>query len=321
MTKPIFLFLSLCVGSIGFSALHRTTNQIRTAATIRHEQWQAASNGLAATRAAMLAAQAEVLDKRNRLLQARRHPALSPELLLLLEKDGFTGHSAAWAELRQQLGIGWDTSPDYVLVRKQVLKQLNHPRLFGDNSRASDVTSGLLGLSPAEQSALEAVLGRIRRERSLAVQRAEPRGDVVAHYTMPAVDPSSEQTLSNRFAAEIISVLSPERSDFLLPDAWWELKADVAPPVANTMTIRKTLANGQPDLICEMSDGFVASVRYGRYPSGWFLTLFPDWKALAEQEGFELPSNCQRPPNDRSERLSRDSNGVFFISITPTNAP
>ena len=127
MTKPIFLFLSLCVGSIGFGALHRATNQIRTAASIRHEQWQAASKGLAATRAAMLAAQAEVLDKRNRLLQARRHPALSPELLLLLEKDGFTGHSAAWAELRQQLGIGWDTSPDYVLVRKQVLKQLNYP--------------------------------------------------------------------------------------------------------------------------------------------------------------------------------------------------
>ena len=261
MTKPIFLFLSLCVGSIGFSALHRATKQIRTAARIRHEQWQAASNGLAATRAAMLAAQAEVLDKRNRLLQARRHPALSPELLLLLEKDGLTEHSAAWAELRQQLGIGWDTSPNYVLVRKRVLKQLNYPRLFGDNSRASDVTSGLLGLSPAEQSAIEAVLRGIRGERILTVQRAEPRGDVVAQYTMPAVDLSSEQTLSNRFAAEITSVVGPERADFLLPDAWWELRSDLAPPVANTMIIRKTLVDGEPDLICEMSDGGVPYAR------------------------------------------------------------
>ena len=62
-------------------------------------------------------------------------------------------------------------------------------------------------------------------------------------------------------------------------------------------------------------------VRYGRYPSGWFLTLFPEgWKALAEQEGFELPPNCQRPPYGR-EMVWRDSNGVPFISITPTNAP
>jgi hypothetical protein len=300
MTKPIFLFLSLCVGSIGFGALHRATNQIRTATTIRHEQWQVASNSLAASRAAMLAAQAEVLDKRNRLLQARRHPALSPELLLLLEKDGFTGHSAAWAEMRQQLGIGWDTSPDYVLVRKQVLKQLDCPPLFCA-SRASDFTCGLLGLSPAEQSAIEAVLGGIRRERSLAVQRAEPRGDVVAQYTLPAVDPSSEQTFSNRFAAEITSVVGPERTDFLIPEAWRELRYDLAPPEAVTMSVRKAFVDGEPDLVCDMSSGTaIVPVRSGRYPSNWFLTLFPEgWKALAEQEGFELPPNCQRPPTDR----------------------
>lgn len=321
MTKPIFLFLSLCVGAIGFSALHRATKQIRTAASIRHEQWQAASNGLAATRAAMLAAQAEVLDKRNRLLQVRRHPALSPELLLLLEKEGFAGHSAAWAELRQQLGIGWDKSPDYVLVRKQVLKQLNHPRLFWDNSRASDVTIGLLGLSPAEQSAIEAVLGGIRGERIRTVQRAEPRGDVVAQYTMPAVDPATEQILSNRFAAEITSVVGSDRADFLLPRAWWEL--DLARPEAVTMTIRKTLVDGQPDLFYETSDsGGIGPVRYGRYPGfSWFLTLFPEgWKSLAEQEGFELPPNCQRPPSGR-ERVGRDANGVPFMSMAPTNAP
>ena len=322
MTKPIFLFLSLCVGSIGFSALHRGTNQIRAAATIRHEQWQAASNGLAAPRAAMLAAQAEVLDKRNRLLQARRHPALSPELLLLLEKDSFTGHSAAWAELRQQLGIGWDTSPDYVLVRKQVLKQLTYPVLFCA-SRASDFTCGLFGLSPAEQSTIEAVLGRIRAERSPTVQRAEPSGDVVAQYSMAAVDPSSAQTLSNRFAAEITSVVGPERADFLVPEAWRELTYDVVPLVANTMIIRKTLGDGAPDLICEVSDGgSLMPVRYGRYPfPGWFLTLFPEgWKALAEKEGFELPPNCQKPPRER-ETVRRDGNSVIIMTITPTNAP
>jgi hypothetical protein len=321
MTKPIFLFLSLCVGSIGFGALHRAINQIRMASSIRHEQWQAASNGLAATRAAMLAAQAEVLDKRGRLLQARRHPALSPELLLLLEKDGVTGHSVAWAELRQQLGIGWDTSPDYVLVRKQVLKQLNYPLLFGA-SRASDFTCGLFGLSPAEQSALEAVLGRIRGEQSLIVQRAEPHGDVVAQYTMPAVDPSSAQTLSNRFAAELTSVVGPERADFLAPEAWRQLSFDLAPPVANAMIIRKTLVVGEPDLICEMSDGgYLMPVRYGRYPASWFLTLFPEgWKGLAEQEGFQLPPNCQRPPFER-ETVGRDSKGAPIISIVPTNAP
>jgi hypothetical protein len=290
------------------------------AASTTHEQWQVASNGLAATRAAMLAAQAEVLDKRNRLLQARRHPALSPDLLLLLQKDSFTGHSAAWAELRQQLGLGWETSPDYVLVRKQVVKQLNSPRLFS-SSRFTDVTCGLLALSSTEQSAIEAILAGFIKEPSLVVQRAEPRGDVVAQYTMPAVDPSYEQSLSNRFAAEITSVVGSDRADFLFPRAWWEL--DLARPEAVTMTIRKTLVDGQPDLFYETSDtGGIQPVRYGSYPGfSWFLTLFPEgWKSLAEQEGFELPPNCQRPPSGR-ERVGRDANGVPFMSITPTNAP
>jgi hypothetical protein len=298
MVKPIFLFLSLCVGSIGFGALHRATNQLRVAANIRHEQWQAASSGLAATRAALLAAQAEVLDKRARLRQARRHPVLSPELLHLLEEEGLTSHSAAWAEMRQQLDIGWDASPDYVLVRKQVLQQLDFRWLFSP-TRVSDVASGLLGLSPAEQSAIEAVLGKIRGEQILTVQRAEPHGDVVAQYTMPAFDSSSEETLSNRFAADLTSAIGPERANFFLPGAWRDLRNNLPPPVAESITIRQTLVDGEPDLVCEMRSGIVhtSPVRYGSCPSCWFPLLFPEgWKSLAEREGFALPPRCQRPP-------------------------
>ena len=88
------------------------------------------------------------------------------------------------------------------------------------------------------------------------------------------------------------------------------------------MSVRKAFVDGEPDLVCDMSSGTaIVPVRSGRYPSNWFLTLFPEgWKTLAEQEGFELPPNCQRPPYGR-ETLGRDSNGVFFMSITPTNAP
>ena len=112
-----------------------------------------------------------------------RHRYISPELLLLLEGDSSKAHPAAWAELRQQLGIGWDSSPDYVLVSKRVLKGLEYQRL---SLSAAPRTghAGLLALSPDEQSALKSVLQHARDAAWLRLQRTEPSGDIVAQYTV-----------------------------------------------------------------------------------------------------------------------------------------
>ena len=59
------------------------------------------------------------------------------------------------------------------------------------------------------------------------------------------------------------------------------------------MTIRRSVTDGEPDLVCEMNRGGRVdsmAVRYAHYPSGWFLKVFPGgWETLARREGFELP--------------------------------
>ncbi len=60
------------------------------------------------------------------------------------------------------------------------------------------------------------------------------------------------------------------------------------------MTIRQTVVDGEPDLICEMKYGNKVDsspLRYAHYPYGPVLGYFPDggWEALARREGFELP--------------------------------
>jgi hypothetical protein len=136
------------------------------------------------------------------------------------------------------------------------------------------------------QHATDAALQRI--------QRSEPSGDVVAQYTVPPLDSAFEQGLSNRLAAEIAAAVGPERTGLFLPQAWREFRSDLTPTEAETMTVRRSVVDGEPDLICEMTRGArvdTTPVRYAQVPSGWFLKAFPGgWEKLAQQEGFELPA-------------------------------
>ena len=92
-----------------------------------------------------------------------------------------------------------------------------------------------------------------------------------------------------------MSAIGQERADLLIPGAWSEIASSMAPSQAETMIIRQTEVDGQPDLACEITRGSQVStspVRFANYPSSWFLPLFPGgWKTLAQREGFQLPSS------------------------------
>jgi hypothetical protein len=234
------------------------------------------------------------LDKKSRLKDARSHPEIGPELLRVLEGKEPKWNPAAWAELRRQLGIGWNASPDYVLVSKAVLKDLDYQRLVSAKY-VTGTTADLLGLSRAEQSSLASIIQRVRDGQAFHVQRTEPSGDIVAQYTAPPMDPEVAMSVSNSFATDITGVVGQERADMLVLPAWRELSRDLAPGTAETMTIRRTVVDGEPTLTCEMKAGSrvnVYPVRYAYYPSSWFLTVFPmGWEDLAKRENFQLPAN------------------------------
>jgi hypothetical protein len=304
MNRLLLVLLAVGAGAIGFRVLQRAAEQTRTATAAKNQEWHTGANRLATTQAIVAGMRGEVMDKEHRLHELARRPDISPELLLLLEGDASKGHEAtsaelaAWAELRQQLGIGWDSSPDYVLVSKPALKQVQYSRLEG-HGRASDTACDLLAISPDERSALGTALEHAREAAWAAVQRTEPTGDIVAQYTFPSLNSAFGQGLSNSFAAEVAAATGPERAGFLLPQAWGDLKGELAVyQGTETMTLRRTVVDGEPDLICEMEyDGKVdrSPVRYAGYPYGPVLTFFPGgWQELAQREGFELPARFHK---------------------------
>jgi hypothetical protein len=252
---------------------------------------------LAEAQATVAELRSKVLEKKHQLQEINRHIDLAPELVTLL--NDFKGSApCAWAELREQLGLGWEASADYVLVSKRVLKELDYP-MFLSALRASDTTCDVLGISSDEQSALKALLKSSREAwQGLAVERTEPNGDVVAQYTVHPPDATAEQSLSNNFAVGLVAALGPERADLALPLAWRELRFDLGPTETETMTVLRAVIDGEPDLLCEMkqaNNSHSDPVRYGCYPSSWFLATFPGgWKTLADRDGFELPPHFKK---------------------------
>jgi hypothetical protein len=316
MSKILLLFLAVCAGTVGFRAFHRAAAHTRASAAAMESERRLRTNRLATAQAAAVAERREVARRQDLLRQAVRRPDLSPELVtflvggaqpaaaprprglqeaLLAEAEAQRLKSQLSAELRQALGIGWDSSPDYLLIRKDALKQLDFQRLDAMAGLAP-ATCDLLALSPDEQAALQSALDRAKEAVWARVQRTEPSGDVVAQYTFPALDSAFAQSLSNSFSADVDSAIAPERTDLFLHGGWNELKWDLnAPGETQTLTIRKTVVDGEPDLVCDVNTGGnvqSSPVRYARYPFGPDILLFFQplgWDTLAQQAGFTLP--------------------------------
>jgi hypothetical protein len=297
MNKLFFVLLAVCVGVAGYGLLHHRVQASGTVVVAAAGQWHNATNELAISQEAFSALQDEIQAKRERLRQAGRHANITPEMLELLENKDLRGHDRAWAQLRAQLGIGWDTSPDYVLVTKQAIRELWYDKLIYDGhlrqkGLASPDSVELLNLSPDEQAAIKAAFAAALDGQWLRVTKAPPGGDIVAQYTIAAPDAAFVSARSNAFSANITAAIGAERAGLFLRDAWREFAASAAPE-PETMIIRQTNVDGQPDLICEEHRGANVStslVRYAHYPAFPVLKLFTrGWEGLAQEAGFELP--------------------------------
>ena len=301
MIKLLLVLFTASIGATGFTVLQH--NAVISTATTSGlvQQLQSATNDLSSTQETLSALQNEVQAKLERLRQARPYPNISPEMLEFLEgkKDAF--NSKGWAELREQLGIGWDSSPDHVLVNKRAIKEVWYNKLLYGGTLSDDSIS-LLSLSPEEQTAVKAALTQAREGQWLNVKSASPGGDIVAQLTVTPPDPSFEEAQSNAFSATINTAIGAERARLFLPDAWREFLSDLAPRETETMTIRQAEIDGKSDLVCEVMQGSNVSstpVRYAMYPAFPVLKLFPGgWQSMAKAMNFDLPPSFF-PPNFR----------------------
>jgi hypothetical protein len=299
MKRPLLALLLLSSGFIGIFRLHDSTQQARSVNTQRYQQLREITKQTAHLTTTAAIARQQVADKKMKALQTADLCTFSPELLQLLtgSRSNYSlgKDLIAWQELRDQLETDWNRSGSFVLVSTAVVSRLNFSH-FNATDRPSDTANLVFALTPPEQLAISDALNQARQSAMLRVQRSQPEGDEVAKYTIQA-DPVVEASISNHFSAQITGILGAERSDLFLAPAWRELKSDLSPngtePV--TMTIRHTVLNSQSKLIWELVQGtavYTGDLRYGNYPSSWFLTLFPGgWAPIATREGFELPES------------------------------
>lgn len=301
MKKLLLISVIACVAAVWFAGLQAAVSRNRAATASATGRLDVATAQLAEARKASVILRGEVEAKKNHLRLANRHPNITPDLLKLLEGNFADGSPAAWAQLRRELSLGWNASPDYVLVHKRILKDVTYDK-FWNASEATDTACNLLSLSPKEKSALNAALKQLRDNwQGSTLTRTEPSGDIVAQYTLSAPDAAAMQSLSNNFTTSLAGAIGRERVDLLLPWGWNEFKGQLGTSEPWTLTIRQVVADGQPDLVCEMqiagSQPYNEPVRYAHYPGGSFLTFFPGgWDTLAQREGFQLPPAFHKQP-------------------------
>src|SRR5882757_720071 len=110
MKKLLLILLIAAVAVITFSHLRRSAVDTQAAVAAETVELQALTNRIAEEQRTNALLRGELQAKQNHLRMVARHTGVTPELLALAEKDFANGSPAAWAQLRQQLGIGWNSS-------------------------------------------------------------------------------------------------------------------------------------------------------------------------------------------------------------------
>jgi hypothetical protein len=298
MKKLLLAFCIFSVGAVSFGTLRHATTQTRAAAAA-----QLADLAAAATHATQLQATIDSLrkeaDEKQLVKRRTSQTVIRHDLLDLLENVNSKQPPATWTDLRRELGIGWDSSDEYVLVSKRVLTRIGL-HAFSSPPRITDTVRAVLAISPAEESQIKAVVQALRDEQIIQARRLEPEGDILAHYVIPADDTNLEENISNRFAVGVTTALGRQRADVFLDTGWRELRSAL-PMVgteAVTFTIRRPAADGEQKLTWQIEKGAAVTsgeVRYAHHPSMWFSRVFPrGWREVAERNGFELPDDFEK---------------------------
>lgn len=296
MNRFILLLLAIGAGTAGYSVYNQAARQSRSNIHTVARQVQVATNDLIRAEDARTALRAEVQGKQDQLRAVSYHGDITPEMMAILNGDNRPGQLKGWADLRQALSLGWDASPDYVLVRKQAIKGIWFNKL-DMNGNLTDDSVQLLNLTPDEQTAVKAVLDQVRSGQWLNVKNTTPTGDgsIAAQLTLTPPDPEFQAAQSNAFTAGITAAIGSERAELFLGDAWREYSNDLSPQQTDVLTLRWVQNDGQPDLICDETSGgkniLTMPVRYARYPAFPLLKLFPHggWQEMAQSMNFQLP--------------------------------
>ena len=301
MKKILLALLMLGAGVIAFARLNLLASQSRSSAAHSRSECARLASQVDDLAASASGLRAQVEAKQTRLAETPLPPASGADATGA--QAGEPAHNSGPARpsaLLQRLGIGWNSSADYVLVSKAALQRM-YLRGIETNGTFTPTACALLGLTPDERATVEAALKRAEAEHEAwlksAVQRVEPAGDVLADYRLPANTKLAHQ-IEEEGMALLTETLGPDRAKLIHEYARsWLFTHGELGEKSIRLTVRRHLDGTQPPLWWQLQEQDGAScssdVRSKDFPE-LFRSVFPGgWSDVAQREGFALPENFQ----------------------------
>ncbi len=175
-------------------------------------------------------------------------------------------------------------------------------RGIDDKGAFTPTACAVLGLTAEERDAVEAAFKRVEAQYAewvkSAVQRAEPAGDIVADYRLPA-NPTLAQQIQADGEALLLQTLGPDRAPLArsYAGAWIFGHGNLgATPIR--LTVRRRPEGQQPrfwwQIQAEAGDSASSDTLTSKDFPEVFRQVFPGgWRDVAQREGFDLPEGFQ----------------------------
>jgi hypothetical protein len=254
MNKILLALTLLGTGGGAFLAARQATTLLRQEANASREAWLLQTQLVAVAQTD----QAALIGRVRQLKEALAHvPTATENPVWLALQTNHVGHLPP--ELRErlfeELGLSWKSSEQFILVSKETIHEIWMKTIQDD--KLTEIASSVLALTPGERDQVEASIQRVQTDFNdwarAHTERSEPKGEVVAEYTLHNDD--IYLSVSNRFAAGLHEALGRERAELILDSA-------VASPYAAgihggdtmTMVVKRHLVGNEQRLNVEVFD-------------------------------------------------------------------
>ena len=298
MNRVLLALTILGAGASGLMMAHQSTTRLTRETTANRAAWLIETQLLAAAQSDQGDLAARIRELKTTLAQSQPIPENSIRTAFQKRKG-----RGDWLppELRQsaleEFGFNWQTSPDYIVVTKQAVRDTGAWMLEG--AKLSDVAAVILAMTTEESSQIEEALQRAQADfndwATAHVERKEPTPSELAHYVMPG----DKTKISDKLAAGISAAIGTNRWAFMKNSRrgnWVFENVGIGVDGANFI-IKRELTKEGPRLYAEIKvffgpgsyDGRSGYLPEAEFPAA-FRPVFPNgWIDLAKREGFEWP--------------------------------
>ena len=174
--------------------------------------------------------------------------------------------------------------------------------LFIDTA-LEDIAAEVLVITPEQRGLVEAAAARIHadfRDWALShTMRTEPKGDIVAQYTLEN-DPG--MSVSNNFFRGVLEAVGRDRAELIVAASPGLMNDASTRAEHRSMIVRRSEAGTESRLRVELYTGQSLDREYELWQSDSGSSSFPEefhpffpngWADVAKREGFEIPT---KPP-------------------------